>query len=600
MQQIALLAVKVARAKAKSCLKQIYTTHEHNQDESTKLDAAIMSSLSNALLDDMDKLDAKLDALCKAPMKTSQQYLNTGLNALVNTPNSDICDNYFNLAYQKAQEGFHTVQLASDKIICGRIAMMSAIFAFRNNMALLLNELRLRFIDILSDYDVQIILKSYHKIHTSTARVSMKKLWTSKTKMHQYRAIVYDIVELYHLLTTQLYTCLMINTPQLHVDHYQQKQIKMERKQNDRDLVRHKQNKSPFSSGAWLLLGVPKCFQHKQLQSTLNIVSQPKLSLSTTESIQTVQSIIQNRLTKFVLFAGCSMSYKQYNKFIDEYKGDFGGKRDINNAYNKNMFDNHMMYNLKLIATRGIRHEPNMILVGKTPLIIHCVGVKHWNLARFLCKYYPLNVLQFNTHNRWTPLVYALIDNQIELIRLICDIWDNQLKYQMDAICATNAPITNDFDLLNHCDTESNPSLLFCRSIESIHILCNDYGVDINSVSTKLHQTILICCVHRRLYDVVEYILNTYHPLILVNIQNNSGNSAFMNAFRKIDHKAKSIRMGQIFLDWNQKHNKIDFTLLNKCKQNVFDLLEEAKSSLPDEDMYQTILNQMTKQAQFN
>lgn len=150
MEKVALFGLKVSRSKAKSTLKQIYKTHEKDADSSPKLDAAILSSLSNALLDDMDKLDAKLDALCKAPMKTAQQYLTTALNALFSGDGGSatkrkLFDDYFNLAYQQAQQGFHSVQEAGDKIICGRVAMMSAIFAFRGNLALLLKEVRLRF-----------------------------------------------------------------------------------------------------------------------------------------------------------------------------------------------------------------------------------------------------------------------------------------------------------------------------------------------------------------------------------------------------------------------------------------------------------------------
>eukprot|EP01084_Bolivina_argentea_P102685 183942_1 len=459
-----------------------------------------MSSLSNALLDDIDKLDAKLDALCKSPMKTSQQYFNTGLNALFNahhnkdknTNNNQICDEYFNLSYQKAQEGFHTVSSAYDKIICGRIAMMSAIFAFRNNTPLLLNEIRLRFIDILSDYNVQIILKSYYDITTASG-VTMKKLWTSKTKIHEYRQIVFDIVQLYHLLTTQLSTNLMLNNyNNLDVKCIQkdeQKQIELNndndqkqscnnnmiiKKNNKYSNMEKYESKSPFSSGAWLLLGVPKCINenNNSKQMCIGMISQPKLSMSTASSIQTVQSIIQHCLTQFILFSNYNMSYKQYNKFREDYCNEYGGK---NNKYNENMCKNDLIFNFKLILTRGIKDQPNIILVENRPLIIHCVGRKHWNLAMFLCKYYPLSIIQFNTHNKWTPLIYAIIDNKIELIRLICDIWDNELKYQMNNISKKLKQdfIRNDFDLLNHCDSDGNPTLLFCHSIESIDILCN-------------------------------------------------------------------------------------------------------------------------------
>eukprot|EP00485_Elphidium_margaritaceum_P022031 CAMPEP_0202714536 /NCGR_PEP_ID=MMETSP1385-20130828/75336_1 /ASSEMBLY_ACC=CAM_ASM_000861 /TAXON_ID=933848 /ORGANISM="Elphidium margaritaceum" /LENGTH=190 /DNA_ID=CAMNT_0049375377 /DNA_START=75 /DNA_END=644 /DNA_ORIENTATION=+ len=179
-----------------------------------------MSSLSNALLDDMDKLDAKLDALCKAPMKTAQQHFNTAMNALYSSNSKSLCDEYFNLSYQKAQEGFHSVQDATDKIICGRIAMLAAIFAFRDNIALLLNEIRLRFLDIVSDYNVQTVLKSYREMKRPHGNI--KKLWTSKQKQQEYRRIVFDVVELYHLLTTELSSSLNL----MLTHHQHQHQVK--------------------------------------------------------------------------------------------------------------------------------------------------------------------------------------------------------------------------------------------------------------------------------------------------------------------------------------------------------------------------------------
>ena len=493
--------------------------------------------------------------------------------------------------------------------------MMAAIFAFRNNLPLLLNEVRLRYLDILSDYNVQIMLKSYHEINQSQGTITMKKLWTTKSKIYEYRQIVFDIVELYHLLTTQLSNNLMLthhHNQSQHVsklqrniknsDHKQtehENEYKTDDNNNDQVQIIQRHNqflvktklKSPFQSGSWLILGVPKSItNHGRTGPKIIVGAQSKLSMATTKTVQTVQSIIQHTLTQFVLFKGHNMTYTEYDKFRKNFRNDYVGK------YNQNKYENNLIHQLSIISTRGIANIPNIICVGNRPFIIHCVGLKHWKLAEFLCKYYPLNILQFNNHNKWTPLIYAIIDNQIDLIRIICHIWANHLKFEMSVI-SSKLKIESTFDLLTHCDSDGNPTLLFAHSIECIDILCNQYDVDINMMLERRRHTLLICCVHRCLYDVVEYILNTFGDRVDVNIQNDKGNTAFMNAFRKI--RDGNVKMIYVFLTWNEKMRKIDWRLRNKEDKDIFDMLKDAKMLIKDEHVYGMILDEMTKQSVF-
>ena len=131
---------------------------------------------------------------------------------------------------------------------------------------------------------------------------------------------------------------------------------------------------------------------------------QAKVALSTAESIQAIQSIVQRCLTNFVLFNGRDMTCKEYDKFVADNASQYGAKAS------ENMGDNELVFHLKLMATRGLRSCAQMNTVEQCPLVIHCVGAKHWRLASFLCRAYPLNVI----------LIYVLTDDQLPLVRAIC------------------------------------------------------------------------------------------------------------------------------------------------------------------------------------
>lgn len=95
-------------------------------------------------------------------------------------------------------------------------------------------------------------------------------------------------------------------------------------------------------------------------------------------------------------------------------------------------------------------------------------------------------------------------------------------------------------------------------------------------------------------------MLDAFHAEIDVNVQNAAGNSAMINTFRKISARTGNVRMVRIFLDWNAKHKKVDFALRNRDGKSVFDFAREARQRIGDDQVYQQIVDEMSKQAQMS
>ena len=99
---------------------------------------------------------------------------------------------------------------AIDKITACRIAMISAMFAFRENYTLMLEEMRLRFLEMISDGSISSQMKSFFSLTNTTnnqQKINLsgfRKLWTSQNTVKTYKCIVFEIIQIYHILTTQL------------------------------------------------------------------------------------------------------------------------------------------------------------------------------------------------------------------------------------------------------------------------------------------------------------------------------------------------------------------------------------------------------------
>ena len=94
--------------------------------------------------------------------------------------------------------------------------------------------------------------------------------------------------------------------------------------------------------------------------------------------------------------------------------------------------DNELIYNLSIINSRGFGYLPLMTQVMGRPLIIHACALNHWDFVKLLLRFYYPNLWQLNYENHWTVLIYAILNNQTNVISLIIQIWNKILKNNND------------------------------------------------------------------------------------------------------------------------------------------------------------------------
>merc|ERR1712003_334248 len=103
--------------------------------------------------------------------------------------------------------------------------------------------------------------------------------------------------------------------------------------------------------------------------------------MSTTQSLQAIQSIVQRCLTSFELFDGRAMSCEAYDKWRHNHSAEIDGKSG------ESVEHNDLVFHLRLMATRGLSSCASLNIVARRPMVIHAVGRKHWKLASLLCRH---------------------------------------------------------------------------------------------------------------------------------------------------------------------------------------------------------------------